>query len=45
VRGLATVARMLVLLFVLIFYREVDGGEDGVLERAERGFEVTMDRS
>ena len=29
---------------LLIFYHEVDGTERGILERAERTFEVTMDR-
>ena len=30
---------------LLIFYHEVDGTEDGILERAERAFDVTMDDS
>jgi len=30
---------------LLIFYHEIDGAEDGILERAERAFEVTMERS
>ena len=29
---------------LLIFYHEVDGSEDGILDRAERAFEVTMER-
>jgi hypothetical protein len=29
---------------LLIFYHEVDGLEDGIVERAERAFEVTMER-
>ena len=30
---------------LLIFYHEVDGTEDGILERAERAFDVTMEYS
>lgn len=30
---------------LLIFYHEIDGAEDGILERAERAFKVTMERS
>ena len=30
---------------LLIFYHEVDGTQDGILERAERAFDVTMERS
>ena len=30
---------------LLIFYHEVDGAEDGILERAERAFDVTMEHS
>ncbi len=30
---------------LLIFYHEIDGAEDGILERAEPAFEVTMERS
>ena len=30
---------------LLIFYHEVDGAEDGIFERVERAFGVTMDRS
>jgi hypothetical protein len=29
---------------LLIFYHEIGGAEDGILERAERTFEVTMER-
>jgi hypothetical protein len=29
---------------LLIFYHEVDGSVDGILERAERAFEVTMEQ-
>jgi hypothetical protein len=29
---------------LLIFYHEIGGTEDGILERAERAFEVTMER-
>jgi hypothetical protein len=29
---------------LLIFYHEADGTDDGILERAERAFEVTMER-
>jgi hypothetical protein len=28
---------------LLIFYHEIDGAPDGILERAERAFEVTME--
>jgi hypothetical protein len=29
---------------LLIFYHEIDGAENGILERAERAFEFTMER-